>query len=64
MLAICRTKQHHNNTSENWHIKIQQNQAGWGPDPLKELWVSLFIAGSWTGWPLSIPSNSNGFMTL
>ena len=29
-----------------------------------ELWVSLFSAGSGTGWPLRVPSNSNHCMNL
>jgi len=30
---------------------------------LMELWVSLFSSGSWTRWPLRVPSNSNHSMT-
>lgn len=30
--------------------------------PLMELWVSLFIAGSWARWPSRVPPNSNGSM--
>ena len=29
-----------------------------------ELWVSLFTAGGWTSWPLSVPSNSKDSMIL
>jgi len=29
-----------------------------------ELWVSLFIAGGWTRWPLRVPSNSENSMIL
>jgi len=35
-----------------------QGQAGWGAlGNLILLWVSLFIAGGWTRWPLRLPSN-------
>ena len=37
-----------------------RGQAGRGSEQLMELWVSLFSAGGWTGWPLRVPSNSNG----
>jgi len=36
-----------------------QGKAWQGSEHLMELWVSVFIAGDWTRWPLSIPSNSN-----
>ena len=36
-----------------------QSQSGQGAEYLMELWVSLFIAGGWTSWPLRVPSNSN-----
>ena len=41
-----------------------QGQAGRGPEHLMELWVSLFSAGSWARWVLSVPSNSNNAMIL
>ena len=36
-----------------------QGQAGRGSEQLMELWVSLFSAGGWTGWPFGVPSHSN-----
>jgi len=34
-----------------------QGQAGWSPEHLMELWVSLFLVGSGTRWPLRVPFN-------
>lgn len=34
-------------------------QTGWSSEHLTELWVSLFMAGSWARWPLRVPSNTN-----
>ena len=37
---------------------------GQSSEHLIELWASLFIARSWTRWPLKVPSNSNNSMIL
>jgi len=43
---------------------VTQGQAGQGSEQLMELWVSLFIEGSGTRWPLRVPSNSNHSVIL
>jgi len=41
-----------------------QVQAGPGSEHLMELWMSLFIAGCGTRWPLKVLSNSDDSMIL
>ena len=45
---------------ERWWCTILgdiQGQTGQDSEHLMELWVSLFIAGNGTKWPLKVPSN-------
>lgn len=41
-----------------------QGQATRALNKLVKLLVSLFIAGSWTRWPLRVSSNSNNSMIV
>ena len=41
-----------------------QGQAGRGSEHPMGLGVSWFTAGSWTRWPLEVPSNSNEFYRI